>query len=354
MANLDYKMQDYYKALKHELIRYGQQGGAQAPLHTVYIGGGTPSTFPNDLLLDMFGILKDTFDTRMISEITIEANPGTVVQEQVAVWQQIGITRVSIGVQSLDDRVLAQLNRHQKADQVRALVKMLAGNIKSLSIDLIIGLPGITDDAWKAMVLEVVTWPINHLSVYFLSVHDTTPLYFRLKRQEFTLPADDGLVDLYYWTVSALEQHGFYQYEVSSFAQPGHESKHNQMYWQRRPYKGIGVGACSFDGQQRFQNTKNIMDYIEAQTGNQDQYCFAEALDSQQVRAEKIMLAIRTKIGVDIETVMEGVSSERELLIKDRIGQLEKKNYIVVTQGRIYLQPTALALEHEVAVLLTA
>lgn len=354
MANLDYKMQDYYTALKKELVRYASQGGSQAPLYTVYIGGGTPSTFPNDLLLDMFGTLEDTFDTCTISEITIEANPGTVTLDQVAVWQKIGITRVSIGVQSLDDRVLAQLNRRQKADQVRDLVKMLAGSIPSLSIDLIIGLPGITDDAWKTMVLEVVTWPINHLSVYFLSVHDTTPLYFRLKRQEFTLPADDGLVDLYYWTVRTLEHYGFYQYEVSSFAQPGHESLHNQMYWQRRPYKGIGIGACSFDGQQRFQNTKNIMEYIESQDNNQDLYYFSETLNEQQVRAEKIMLSIRTKAGVAIKTVMEGITSEQELLVKERIFQLEQKNYIVVTQGRIYLQPAALAVEHEVAVLLTA
>lgn len=354
MAKLDYKMGDYYRALKHELIRYAQDGGNNASVSTIYIGGGTPSTMPNELLLDMFAILKDTFDIRTISEITIEANPGTVTQAQIAVWQQVGITRVSIGVQSLDDRVLAQLNRHQKADQVRTLVTMLAGSINSLSIDLIIGLPGVTEEAWKSMVHEVVTWPIQHLSVYFLSVHDTTPLYFRLKRNELTLPADDALVDLYYWTVETLKKHGFNQYEVSSFAQRGHESVHNQVYWQRLPYKGLGVGACSFDGARRFQNTKNLMDYMQAQSDNKDAFCFMEQLTDQQVRAEKIMLSIRTKMGVEYHTIMQGVTKDQEALIQSRICQLEQKNYIVVSEGRIYLQPNALAMEHEVAVLLTA
>lgn len=354
MANLDHKMQDYYQALKKELIRYAKEGGSRAPIHTIYLGGGTPSTMPNELLLDMAATLEDMFDTHMISEITIEANPGTVVQEQVAVWQKVGITRVSIGVQSLDDTVLARLNRHQKADQVRALVTMLAGSIRSLSVDLIIGLPGVSEDSWKSMVQEVVTWPINHLSVYFLSVHDTTPLYFRLKRHEFTLPPEDSLVDLYHWTVAMLKEHGFYQYEVSSFAQPGHESLHNQIYWHRKPYKGIGVGACSFDGNHRFQTTKNLMEYIEAQRQGQDRYCVTEKLTESDVRAEAIMLAIRTKKGVPIETVMSGVTVHQELLIKDRICQLEQKNYILVSEGRIYLQPAAFALEHEVAVLLTA
>ncbi len=354
MANLDYKMRDYYQALKKELIRYAQEGGSRAPIYTIYIGGGTPSTMPNELLLDMSATLRDMFDTRMISEISIEANPGTVVPDQVAVWQKIGVTRVSIGVQSLDDHVLARLNRHQKADQVRSLVAMLAGSIPSLSIDLIVGLPGVTEDAWKGMVQEVVTWPIHHLSVYFLSIHDTTPLYFRLKRNEFTLPPEDSLVDLYHWTVETLKEHGFYQYEVSSFARSGHESLHNKIYWDRRPYKGLGVGACSFDGQVRFQTTKNLMDYIEAQQQGQDRYCVVETLTESDVRAEAIMLSIRTKEGVPFETIMGGVTVHQELLIKDRICQLEQKNYILVSEGRIYLQPAAFALEHEVAVLLTA
>lgn len=354
MANLKHKMYDYYQALKAELIRYGKDGGNKAPIHTIYIGGGTPSTMPNELLLDMAATLKDTFDMRMISEITIEANPGTVALDQVAAWQKAGITRVSIGVQSLDDAVLARLNRHQKADQVRTLVSMLAGSLSSLSVDLIIGLPGVTEEAWKEMIREIVTWPINHMSVYFLSIHDTTPLYFRLKRQELVLPPEEGLVDLYHWTVATLKDHGFYQYEVSSFAQPGHESLHNQIYWERRPYKGIGVGACSFDGQHRFQMTKNLTEYIDAQRQGQDKYCLTETLTASDKRAEAIMLGIRTNKGVPIETIMAGVTTYQESLIKDRICQLEQKNYILRVEGRIYLQPAAFALEHEVAVLLTA
>ncbi len=349
LAGQDAHMGAYHAALKQELIRFAQTQEKLVPLKTIYIGGGTPSTWPDDLLLDMFATLRTTFDMRSISEITLEANPGTVRPEQIAVWQQAGITRVSVGVQSLNDEVLQNLNRQQSAAQVRELVGQLAGNFYSVSVDIILGLPGVSDEEWKDLIAELVTWPITHVSMYFLSVHEGTPLYFRVARKQLTLPPDEGTVDLYYWSVDALKQGGFEQYEVSAFAKPGYESHHNQMYWDRKPFKGVGIGAWSFDGISRIQNEKNIVHYIQAQQEGKDAVCNAEILSEESARLERIMLGLRRKQGFLLIDAVEGLSQEQRELFFSRLAGLQEKNIVRVSQERVALTATSLALENEVA-----
>ncbi len=349
LAGQDAHMPEYHKALISELTRFAAAQEHQMPLKTIYIGGGTPSTWPDQLLLDMFDTLRNTFDISLISEITLEVNPGTVRPEQIAVWQQAGISRISIGVQSLNDQVLQNLNRMQSASQVRQLLKQLAGNFNSISVDIIVGLPGVSEQEWKDFIAELVTWPIMHVSMYFLSVHEGTPLYFRVARKQITLPPDEGIVDLYYWSVEALKNGGFMQYEVSSFAKPGFESQHNQMYWSRKPFKGIGIGAWSFDGKARIQNEKIIEKYIKAQQEGLDAVCSGEELTQEAVRLEQLMLGLRCMRGAVISEVMDGLSQEKQEEFIHRLTALEEKKIISVQEKRIFLAPTSLALENEVA-----
>jgi oxygen-independent coproporphyrinogen-3 oxidase len=339
----------YHAALKKELIRFAQAQERPVPLKTIYIGGGTPSTWPDELLLDMFATLRTTFDMSSISEITIEANPGTVRIEQIPVWQQVGITRISVGVQSLNDTVLQNLNRQQSAAQVRELISQLAGQYHSVSVDIIVGLPGVSDQEWKTFIAELVTWPITHVSMYFLSVHEGTPLYFRVARKQLVLPPDEGTVDLYYWSVNALAEGGFEQYEVSSFAKPGYESQHNQVYWDRKPFKGVGIGAWSFDGNNRIQNEKNIVHYMNAQQEGKEAVFSGETLSEEAARLERIMLGLRRKNGFLLTDALEGLSQEQHELFYSRLAALQEKNIVHVSQERVALTATSLALENEVA-----
>lgn len=343
-------MGEYHQALTRELKAFKKELLPNQSLDTIYIGGGTPSTWPDELLLDTFSTLKSMFDFDSISEITIEANPGTVRQEQLEVWKKVGITRLSIGVQSLDDAVLEKLNRNQKADDVRRLMKWADGKFNSLSIDLIVGLPGVSAEQWKQQVYEIMTWPIQHISMYFLSIHEGTGLYFKLQRKNEVLPPDDETVDLYYWTIDTFAKHGFIQYEVSSFAKKGYESQHNQAYWGRELYKGVGVGAWSFDGDCRFQNEKQLMRYIEALNKDGAALSYKEKVTQDQARFETIMLGLRQMTGVAIAQAVDGLSDERREKFFEQVSLLKEKKFIEEKGDRIFLTKAALSIENEIAV----
>lgn len=353
IAGHDQFMHDYHKSLMAEIETFAHQVPQKLSLDTIYLGGGTPSTWPNELLLDMSGRLRSMFCMDSISEITIEANPGTVEPGKLEVWKEAGITRISIGVQSLDDAVLANLNRHQKASDVYKLIHTAAPLFNNLSIDLIIGLPGVSQEAWKKMVIEICQWPITHVSLYFLSIHEETPLYFRIKKKEITIIPDDEMVDLYYWSVETLQKYGLMQYEISSFARAGFESKHNQVYWDRKPYKGFGMGACSFDGKARFQNEKNLSKYLINALKGQDLTIAGDQLTQEEVRLEKLMLGLRRKNGVVMSEIINELSEEKQAIFKERVSDLEKGSLVRCDGDTLYLMPHALAVENEIAVTLS-
>lgn len=343
-------MFEYHQALQSEFKEYKNTLKEKQKIKTLYIGGGTPSTWPVDLLLDTFGTLESMFERQTISEITLEVNPGTVTVGKVAAWKQVGITRLSIGVQSLNDGVLQRLGRHQKADDVRRLINMVAGQFNSLSIDLIVGLPGVTVEQWKQQVEEIMTWPIQHVSVYFLSIHEGTGLYFKLQRGKELLPPDDQVVDLYYWTIEMFKQYGFLQYEVSSFAKTGYESQHNQAYWHRKQYKGFGVGAWSFDGTYRFQNEKQLMRYITAAKDTSVATSYKERISPAQERFEIIMLGLRTMQGVTVKQCMQGLTEEKKQQFFSEVAYLIEQNFLTQVEDVLFLTHKALSVENEIAV----
>ncbi|MCL4229078.1 radical SAM family heme chaperone HemW [Candidatus Dependentiae bacterium] len=353
MASQDHFMHDYYQALIAEIEYFVHQCGRKMPIDTIFIGGGTPSTCPEPLLLDMFGKLRTWFDIVPGAEISIEVNPGTVNQSKLAVWKEVGISRLSVGVQSLNDEVLKKLNRLQSKDDVYQLLPQAKALFDNLSVDLIVGLPGVSNDEWRKTVNEVASWPITHVSVYFLSIHENTPLYFGVKAQKITLPCEDEVVDLYYWTSQTLKNNGFNQYEVSSFARPGYECKHNIVYWERKPYKGFGLGACSFDGARRFQNQKNLSLYLHEIHQQKESIIFSEKLTRKQIYLEKIMLGMRRSTGIALSTLLEGLTQGEQDKLTEEITRLRDNNLIILHNDHIILTVAGLAVENEIVVKLS-
>ena len=349
MASHEQFMHDYHKALIREIELFMPLAAEQRVLKTIYFGGGTPSTYPAPLLLDTFAILKKHFEFDQNTEITIEVNPGTVTPMLLETWNQIGINRLSIGVQSLKDVVLKSLNRHQTKQDVENLLKTAAPLFENLSVDFILGLPGISDDEWKLMIQEAMGWPIKHISVYFLTVHEDTPLYFKVKTNRMTLPPDDGTVDLYDWTVDMLQQHGFYRYELSNFSQQGFESRHNAAYWDRKNYKGFGLGACSFNGTTRFQNVKNLGKYLELLANNEMVIESSEQLTYSQVALEKIMLGLRQSKGLVVADYMKEATPSQQQHFAQGLARLKVTGLIENDDHKIRLTPKGYALENEVA-----
>lgn len=345
-AGQDGFMSQYHAALSHELMANYEACG-KIDLKTIYFGGGTPSTYPDDLLLDMFGTLKRVSNFDEQTEITIEVNPGTITKEKLEHWRRLGVNRISMGVQSLNEQVLKNVNRLQLNADVYYVLECAKKLFDNMSIDLILGLPDISHEQWKEQLQKVVQWPIKHVAIYFLTVHEFTPLYYRVQKQDIVLPPDDALVDLYCWSVAFLQEHGFYQYEVSNFAQKGYESVHNRAYWQRKPYRGFGVGAWSFDGTQRFRNKKNLALYMKG-VKEGDALGFSEKLNDEQVVLETIMLHLRQKAGLQLEEYHQFIASEDRESKLVIIADLKKLGLLEEHDGCLQLTVQGFAVEQEV------
>jgi len=343
-------MERYNKALITQMELLSSSCPSRWDIDTIFIGGGTPSIWPNALMLDMFGKLKSVFNLMETVEVTMEVNPGTIEKGQFDFWKGIGINRLSVGVQSLNDSVLRKLNRFQTAKDVYRLFDQARSIFDNISIDLILGLPGVSNHEWKDLLKQVVCWPIKHISIYFLTVHESTQLYFGVKSKKVELPSDDNMVDLYGWSIDFLSKSGFEQYEISNFAKPGYRCKHNEVYWNRKPYKGFGLGACSFDGTTRFQSHKSLMPYLEGVEGGKNIESFTEKLTDKDIRAEKLMLGLRRSKGVLKEEVFNGLSDIDKQKVASELSYLKLHKFIYEKNGRLTLSPSALSVANEVVV----
>jgi oxygen-independent coproporphyrinogen-3 oxidase len=352
LAGQDQFMEQYHHALVREIQKFSSDVRNVVEIKTLYLGGGTPSTYPLPLLLDMFGILKSSFAFAERPEITIEVNPGTVIEEQMSAWSNIGINRVSIGVQSFNETTLNAVNRKQTVASVRTLLQTIFRYIKNVSVDIILGLPGVTQAQWKAMVQELVSYPLTHISLYILEVHDQTQLFYKVRSGELQLPHEAEIVELFYWSRDFLASAGFEQYELSNFARDGHRSQHNSCYWERNPFKGFGLGAWSFDGIQRVQNEKSLLDYCE-KAGRESIEVQVESVSDQQARLETLMLGLRRREGVLHEIIVYGsdeAKKEKQKAIDALIAQGLMKH---VPEGRLALTPQGLILENKIVAYLS-
>lgn len=341
----------YHDALVREIELFAKKFPKESilPIKTIFLGGGTPSIYPEELIKDLSKVLKANFNLEQLIEFTIEVNPGGISEEKIAAWKEIGINRMSVGVQVLDDAVLKRLNRMQTRADVEELFSIAPKYFKNISMDLIIGLPGVSASSWRETLEYAASAPISHVSVYFLTVHEKTPLYFRLKKRELKIPDDDTYLKLYEESVDYLEQAGFIQYEISNFAKPGYESIHNKAYWERKIYKGFGIGAASFDGLNRFTNVKNLSNYINySSTSSSWPILSFESLNEDQKRLELLMLSLRQKKGVDLHTVLYYGDSEKKAILHSRIELLKKGSLIDIEDGYLKLTRKGMALENEV------
>ncbi|RTL07440.1 radical SAM family heme chaperone HemW [Candidatus Dependentiae bacterium] len=349
LAGQDQYMQVYHDALIQEIntfIKHYEQNKQR--IDTVFFGGGTPSTYPNDLLLDTIAILKESFDFHEKTEVTIEVNPGTVNEEQIDLWQKAGINRLSVGVQSLKDGALHSLNRLQSKHDVEQLMLYAPNYINNISVDLIMGIPDVSFEEWQEYLTKIVQWPIKHISVYFLTVHEDTRLYFNVASGKVQLPSDDFMVDCYFWTQAFLASCGFEQYELSNFARKNFFSRHNSVYWDRKPYKAFGLGACSFDGVKRMQNEKNLIQYIQKATLPDGPIAICEELTDQQIRLEKVMLGLRRSQGALWDDIVVGLDASKVCILQSEVDTLVNEGLMTCDKRVLRLTQKGLVVENQI------
>jgi oxygen-independent coproporphyrinogen-3 oxidase len=278
-------------------------------LDTVFLGGGTPSLLTVDQMQALLGRIGERFAIEGGAEITVECNPDDVTVERLAGYRRAGVDRVSLGVQSVDDRILPRLDRRHSAGQARAAFEAArAAELRSVSVDLIYGLPGLDLATWTATVREVLAWGPDHLSAYGLTLDEGSLWH---ARGVSDVPPEETVTAQYWALAHAAAEAGFEHYEVSNYARPGHRSRHNQRYWRWEEYLAAGPGACGFLGAVRYGNVKPVERYAALVEAGQLPVASHEVLTPRQALAERLMLGLRTRDGVPTERLTERCALER-------------------------------------------
>ena len=298
LAGREKEMDRYQKALlahMRETAPLAQGIGVDS----IYFGGGTPSYYGAKRIRELLTHLHKLFQVDRDAEVTVECNPDSTDYKLLHTLRKAGVNRISLGMQSADGEELQRIHRihtpHQTDQAVEAARKAKFANV---SLDLIYGLPGQTMDSWKATVEHALSLIPQHLSCYGLKVEEGTPLARRVAEGE-VLPDEDQQADLYLWTVGRLERAGLPQYEISNFAKPGYESRHNLRYWLTRPYIGFGPGAHSDFGGRRYSFVRDLNAYIRGVLEGGDIIDASELIPQRERCGEYLMLRLRTTRGVD-------------------------------------------------------
>ena len=292
-------MASYAIALEHEMsLRNNYIDSLR--VHTIYIGGGTPSLLPVGVLREIFSAINRHFTIDSDAEVTIEANPDDVTPDWLLELSDTPVNRISMGAQTFNDQLLVFLGRRHNAQQTDDAVRAcMEAGIANIGLDLIYGIPGQTMDDWLHDVRHALSLGITHLSAYALTYEEGTRLDAML-RKGIIQEADEELSrQMYDYLMCATEKAGFQHYEISNFAKPGYHSRHNSSYWQGLPYLGLGAGAHSFDGHRsRRANLTDIKAYIAA---TDDVPHETEELTTDNLYDEFVMTRLRTSIGIPLD-----------------------------------------------------
>ena len=267
-------------------------------LRTLYIGGGTPTALSAPQLAFLLEKLTDKLDLSYLEELTIEANPGDLDEEKIAVLKDSPVNRVSLGVQTFNDRMLKQIGRsHLEKDIYENIANLKKAGFDNISIDLIYALPKQTMEDVKTNVAKAIALDIPHMSLYSLILENHTVFMNRMRRGKLPLPKEDLEAEMFEYIIAELEKAGFEHYEISNFSKPGFESRHNLMYWDNAEYYGIGAGASGYVDGVRYKNHGPIRHYLQAvEAGNSRVQ--EEVLTLKEKMEEEMFLGLRKKSGV--------------------------------------------------------
>jgi len=316
-----------------------------APISTLYFGGGTPSQLDDEEMEAVFSAIHRHCVLSPHAEITFEANPDDISQQKVAQLRQLGVNRISLGVQSFDDTRLSFLNRRHTAQQALDAIDILrTKGIENISIDLIFGLPGQQLADWNKELAQAFELPITHLSAYSLMYEKGTPLYYARERGAVKECDEETSLSMFQKLCTSAQCAGFEQYEISNFARPGYRSRHNSSYWHGIPYLGLGPGAHSYDGKNcRRVNDYSLRRYMEAERAKTfaDVPHTLEKLSADECYDELICTRLRTCEGLSLQEVPASRRSALLRMARPHIDggrlELDADNHLRLTASGIFV-----------------
>ena len=315
-----------------------------APIGTIYFGGGTPSTLTMEQLQKICGTIYSTHSVSPTAEVTIECNPDDLTPDFLAQLKQLPFNRISMGVQSFNDTQLKRLGRRHNAQKAREAVhNAREAGYNNISIDLIFALPGSTITEWEHDLESAIELRPDHLSAYNLTYEEGTPLHRALERGDFAELSEEENVEQFQMLIAKLKEAGYRHYEISNFALPGRESRHNSNYWNDTPYIGCGAAAHSYNGTSRQWNIADIQEYIKGMESGE--YNFEiEQLTEEERYNDTILTRLRTADGLPLEWMKEKFcdrlnrhmqrAAEKEIAL----GNLKEENGILsLTEKGIFI-----------------
>ena len=337
LAGREEEMDHYQKALIAQLRSFAPRLKGRVA-DTIYFGGGTPSYYGEKRLRELLVLIQRVFTVSRQAEITVECNPDSVRRKELRMLRKEGVNRLSIGAQSANDDILRLIGRRHNWRQVEMAVKRARkAGFRNVSLDLIYGLPSQTREDWADTLAKALALKPAHISCYGLRLEEGTPMYDEYEGADI-LPSDDDQADMYLYAVDFLSRHGFRQYEISNFARPGYESRHNLKYWRLDDYIGFGAAAASNIGLLRYTYTHNVRKYISGVLGDKDIIAEQEELTPFDRASEYLMLGMRTAGGISREEYMSVYQSSFDKL-EEMLEVFEENGWAVCDNGRWHFTP---------------
>ncbi|CRK84199.1 radical SAM family heme chaperone HemW [Neobacillus massiliamazoniensis] len=339
---------EYIQALEKEIqMTLNQYPASQ--FETIFVGGGTPTSLSEQQLYNFCQSIHKHLPMSENVEFTFEANPGDLTMGKLQILREAGVNRISLGVQTFNEELLKKIGRvHRAEDVFQSVDNAKKVGFKNISIDLIFSLPTQTIDDFKESLIEAFSLDIQHYSAYSLIIEPKTVFYNLLQKGKLPTPGEDTEAAMYELLMEEMDKHGFEQYEISNFAKPGFESKHNLTYWNNDYYYGFGAGAHSYVNGWRRSNTGPLNKYIgQIQKGELPIFHEHQVTKVEQME-EEMFLGLRKTDGVSIARFIEKFGKDPLLLFKNEMVELINKKWLEVNQERIYLTKAGRLLGNEV------
>jgi len=317
-------------------------------LQSIYFGGGTPSILSENDIQSIFTKIHEIFVVSRNCEITFEANPDDISHEKLKLFKKLGINRLSIGIQSFNNDILKQLNRsHSSEDAINSVLLSKEYGFDNLNIDLIYGIPGLSDDIWKRELDKFLSFDIPHLSAYALTVEPKTALNVLISKNKYPSIDEDTVISHFNYLIEFLNLNNYNQYEISNFSKLGMESKHNSNYWKNKSYLGIGPSANSFNIKSRQWNHSSIKLYLDNINKGID-YEAKELLSINDRFNEYLMLGLRTSWGINVEIIKNTFGLDYKNHLMKYIDK--NSNYFLIDKNIIVLTSSYRMLADRIAI----
>jgi oxygen-independent coproporphyrinogen-3 oxidase len=340
--------QEYVAALCREITAAGGDFSAHS-VDSLFFGGGTPTVLQTEALALILQTIRQTFSLTPDAEISMEANPGTVTAQSLTSLRQLGFNRLSLGVQSFDDRVLAAAGRIHRAEDAETAVGLARqAGFDNIGLDLMYGLPQQTEVSWQSTLEQAIKLNPDHLSAYGLKLEDGTPLAVAVENGREILPSEADEETMYDMLNDFLPAAGFERYEIANYAKPGRQCRHNLKYWRSLPFRGFGLAAHSFNGTQRFANTDNLTEYLQRIAAGQSVVLPAEETDEATLIAEYTFTALRLVEGLRYDDFRQRFERDFRQLYAAALQRLLQQKLIVQTDQAVFLSPRGMKFGNQV------